>query len=223
MKVAAFKKTGWLKIGTLLLVYVVLFSLGYWGGGWLTQMLAMYFGNDTHSNLFPVLIIGLAIYAVLLAIPFVPGMEMSLALFALFGPKIAIALYLATILALSLSFLAGRMMPLSLIASIFGTLGFDRAKNLISKIQPLTAHQKLDFLIDHAPKRIAPTLLKHHYIAIIIALNIPGNAIIGGGGGIGLLAGIVKFYTFPKYIAAVSLATLPVPLFIYMMSDYKLW
>ena len=66
----------------------------------------------------------------------------------------------------------------------------------------------------HAPKRVVPVFLKHRSIAIMVALNVPGNAVIGGGGGIALLAGMSGLFTFPRFLASVSLAALPVPLFV---------
>jgi hypothetical protein len=48
----------------------------------------------------------------------------------------------------------------------------------------------------------------------MVALNVPGNAVIGGGGGIALLAGMSGLVTFPRFLATVSLAALPVPLFV---------
>lgn len=213
----------WFKIGCIAILYFLLFSVGYWGGGWLTEVVAMAFGNDTKSDDFYVLLVCLFFYAMFMALPFVPGMEISLALFAVFGPNVAVGIYAATVTALTISFLIGRLLPLSLIASLFGSFGFQRAKDLVLQLQPLSAEAKLDVLVDHAPKRIAPTLLRHRYLAVMVALNIPGNAIIGGGGGIGLLAGITKLYSIPRFIGAVSLATLPVPLFILLMSDTTLW
>ena len=78
----------------------------------------------------------------------------------------------------------------------------------------MTAEQRFEVLIEHAPKRVVPVLLKHRYIAIIVALNVPGNAVIGGGGGIALLAGLSGLFTFPRFLASVSLAALPVPLIV---------
>ena len=48
-------------------------------------------------------------------LPFVPGMEISVALLAAFGSKAALLVYLATIGALAISFLVGRFMTLRLI------------------------------------------------------------------------------------------------------------
>jgi len=90
--------------------------------------------------------------------------------------------------------------------------GLRRAKDLVQKLQPLSTEQRFELLIEHAPKRIVPMLLKHRYVAVMVALNLPGNAVIGGGGGIALLAGMSGLFTVPRFLASVALAALPVPL-----------
>jgi hypothetical protein len=44
---------------------------------------------------------------------------------------------------------------------------------------------------------------------IALVLNLPGNALIGGGGGIGLIAGMCRMFPFPKYVLLVSFAITP--------------
>ncbi len=208
----------WRRIVVVALIYGSLLAGGFWGSGWLIDVVGVDLGTGAQSHELHVMIAGIAFYAALMAIPFVPGMEISLALLAIFGPKVAMAIYAATVAALALSCLIGRMLPVSLIARLFGSLGLQRAKGLVLSLQPLSAEQRLEVLIEHAPKRIVPVLLKHRYIAIMVALNMPGNAIIGGGGGIALLAGMSGLFTFPRFLASVSLAALPVPLVIILTS-----
>lgn len=50
----------------------------------------------------------LALYVLLLSLPFVPGAEIGLALLVGFGSVVAWPVYLATVLALSIAFAAGR-------------------------------------------------------------------------------------------------------------------
>jgi hypothetical protein len=204
----------WLRIGVVALIYGGLLAGGYWGSGWLIDLVGAGLGAGAQSHDLHVMIVGVVFYAALMAIPFVPGMEISLALLAVFGPKVAVAVYAATVAALGLSCLIGTLLSVSLIASFFGSLGLQRAKGLVQSIEPLSADQRLEVLIEHAPKRVVPVLLRHRYIAIIVALNVPGNAVIGGGGGIALLAGLSGLFTFPRFLASVSLAALPVPLVI---------
>lgn len=218
MEISAEGIPRWLRFAVVVLIYGSLLAVGHWGSGWLSDLVGENLGIGAQSHDFHVMTAGVVFYAVLMAIPFVPGMEISLALLAVFGPKVAIAIYVATVAALSLSCLIGRILPVSLIATLFGSLGLRRAKGLVKSLEPLSAEQRLEVLLEHAPKRVVPLLLKHRYVTIMVALNMPGNAIIGGGGGIALLAGISGLFTFPRFIASVSLAALPVPLFIILAS-----
>ena len=70
----------------------------------------------------------------------------------------------------------------------------------------------MDSLLETAPSKVVPYLLEHRYLMIAIILNLPGNALIGGGGGIGLVAGMSRLYPFPKYLLLVGLAITPLPL-----------
>ena len=218
MEISAEGIPRWLRIAVVALIYGSLLAVGHWGSGWLIDFFGVDFGTAVQSHEFHVMIVGVVLFAVLMAIPFVPGIEISLALLAVFGSKVAMAIYAATLAALALSYLIGRMLPLRLIATLFGSLSLQRAKTLVQSLQPLNAEQRFEVLIKHAPKRVIPVLLKHRYIAIIIALNVPGNAVIGGGGGIALLAGMSGLFKFPRFLASVSLAALPVPLVVILGS-----
>ncbi len=204
----------WLRIAVVLLIYGGLLAGGHWGSGWLINFVGVDLGTGAQSRDLQVMVVGIVLYTALMAIPFVPGMEISLGLLAVFGPRVAMAVYVATVAALCLSCLIGKILRVSLLATFFGSLGLQRAKGLVERLEPLNAEQRLGTLIDHAPKRIVPMLLKHRYIAIIVALNVPGNAVIGGGGGIALLAGMSGLFTLPRFLLTVALAALPVPLFV---------
>jgi len=212
-------KRRWPRIVILLLIYGGLLAGGHWGSQWLISLVGVDLSLEAESHARHVVMAGIAFYTALMAVPFVPGMEISLALLAAFGHQVAMLIYLATVAALTLSYLIGRLVPVHLIASLFRYLGQHRAEGLVRRLEPLNARQRLETLISQAPKRIVPTLLKHRYIAIAVALNVPGNAIIGGGGGIALLAGISGLFTFPRYLAIVSLAVLPVPLAVMLMGN----
>jgi hypothetical protein len=53
-------------------------------------------------------------------------------------------------------------------------------------------------------------------LALAILLNLPGNALIGDGGGIGLIAGMSGIITYPKYLLLLTVAISPVPILIYL-------
>ena len=152
------------------------------------------------------------VYILWMALPFVPGIELGLALMVMLGAKGVVLVYLCTLLSLSLSFAIGRLIPLKYSARFLGWLHLSKARDLVLKLQPLNPEEKLDFLLGTAPSKVIPYLLEHRYLMIAIILNLPGNALIGGGGGIGLVAGMSRLYSFPKYFLLVGLAITPLPL-----------
>jgi hypothetical protein len=49
-----------------------------------------------------------------------------------------------------------------------------------------------------------------------VLLNLPGNALLGGGGGIGLIIGMSRLIPFHKYLLLIAVAVAPVPLGLYL-------
>jgi hypothetical protein len=45
-----------------------------------------------------------------------------------------------------------------------------------------------------------------------VAINLPGNIVIGGGGGIALMAGLSRLFSPSGFVVTVAIATLPIPL-----------
>ena len=156
--------------------------------------------------------LSIAIYVIWMAMPFVPGIELGLALMVMLGSKGVVLVYTCTLLSLSLSFAIGRLIPLKAFARFLGWLHLRKARDMAIQLEPMSSEQKLDFLLGAAPSRVVPFLLKHRYFMIAIILNLPGNALIGGGGGIGMIAGMSRLYPFPKYLLLISLAITPLPL-----------
>lgn len=151
-------------------------------------------------------------YGVLIAIPFVPGVEIGFGLIAMLGPQIVLLVYVTTILGLSLSFAAGRFIPPDMLARGLRGLGAGSASRLVLDFAATPRQEKLSFLIARAPNRALPFLLKSRYIALAVAINLPGNFLIGGGGGISLVAGASRLFSFPAFVLAIAFAVAPVPL-----------
>jgi hypothetical protein len=151
-------------------------------------------------------------YILLMAIPFMPGIELGLGLILLLGAKGAVLAYVCTLIALSISFFVGRVVPPRLVCRFFHWLHLNSARSLIAELEPLGYQGRLALLYERAPSRFTPFLLEHRYLAIAIAVNIPGNALIGGGGGIGLIAGMSMIVKFRAYIAVLAMAIAPLPL-----------
>lgn len=151
-------------------------------------------------------------YAVLLAIPFVPGVEIGLTIIGMLGPRIVLLVYVCTLAGLSLSFLVGRLLPFSWIIGLFSFLKLQRTTRLLTALEPMDMDARLDFLVSRAPNRLMPFLLRQRYLALAVLLNLPGNIVIGGGGGICLIAGLSRLVSLPGFLITIVLAVAPVPL-----------
>ena len=138
------------------------------------------------------------------------------------GPRIALLVYLCTVAGLGLAFLLGRMVPLSVLATISQDVKLKRTSRLLREIEPMSKQQRLALLVDRAPKRFIPLLLRYRYLALAVALNIPGNYLIGGGGGIALFAGVSRLYSVSGYLLTIALSVAPVPLAVFFFGSQLL-
>ena len=183
-----------------------------YGGSLVVEQINFQLWPEHEHLMITVLWIAIIVYVLWMALPFVPGIELGLALMIMLGTRGIVLVYLCTLLSLSLSFTIGRLIPLHGFARFLGWLHLHKAQDLVLQLEPLNSEEKLNFLLRSAPSKVIPFLLKHRYLTIAIALNLPGNALIGGGGGIGLITGMSRLYPFPKYILLVSLAITPLPI-----------
>jgi hypothetical protein len=202
----------WLRLAAVAVIYAALLLLGYWGSGWLTDGLGLTPSDGSLIVNDGKVWFGILIYTLLLALPFVPGIEISVGMLATFGAAIAIQVYLATVAAFVLAYVIGTMVPSRLLSEFFRLIGLTSAEELMKRLAPLSRKERLAMLVDHAPRRFIPHLVRYRYIALVLAFNLPGNAVVGGGGGIALLAGLSGMFSFPHYLVATSIAALPVPL-----------
>ena len=204
--------THWRKLLFKLLLIVGFLVLLNYGGSFVVKQIDFQLWPEHEHLIITALWFSIAVYILWMALPFVPGIELGLALMVMLGSKGVILVYLCTLLSLSLSFAIGRLIPLRVFCRFLGWLHLHKARDLVLQLEPLDSGQKLDFLLKTAPSKIIPFLLKHRYIMIALVLNLPGNALIGGGGGIGLIAGMCRLFPFPRYLLLVSFAILPLPL-----------
>lgn len=56
----------------------------------------------------------------------------------------------------------------------------------------------------------------YRYVALALLINTPGNAMVGGGGGLSFAAGLSDVFTLPKFLLTISIAVLPVPLAVFL-------
>ncbi len=151
-------------------------------------------------------------YIMLISIPFVPGIEIALSLMVIRGPDVVPWVYIATILGLFLSFLAGQYLSYGYLHGVFSDLRMKRACALLEKVQPLSRTDRLDLLKHKLPKVLRPMLLDGRYALIALVLNVPGNALIGGGGGILFVAGLSRLFSVCGMIITLMIAVAPIPI-----------
>lgn len=201
----------------LLTMYLAIIVAGHYGGEYLRAYWEFNNPNGRPLNAGYFLVFGVGLYIVFLALPFVPGIEISVALFAAFGKDAALIIYLSSIVSLGISYLVGRIFSVRVITSLFKFLKLEDAAQFTQRLEPLTPQQRLEILTVNAPPHLTPFLIRYRYIALALALNIPGNAIIGGGGGIAMLAGISGLFRMFPFAIAIAIALTPIPFAFYVM------
>lgn len=176
----------------------------------------MYFlvqpGNEAYLH--RTVLAAAVVYMLAATLPFVPAAEIGWGLMLMLGPEIAILIYVSTVLALTLAYVIGRAIPVAACAAAFEFLGFRKARGLVLKMATLDTNARLRLLLSRAPARFVPRLLRHRYLALVVAFNLPGNTLVGGGGGIALSAGMSGLYPMPAYLVTVAIAVAPIPLLI---------
>ncbi len=155
---------------------------------------------------------GTVAYVALLAVPFVPAAEIGMAMLTAFGATIAPLVYVATVLALCLSYTLGRIVPMTALARFLTSVRLHRAADLVVRAAPLSRDERVAMLLDGAPPGIMALALRQRYVALALALNTPGNALIGGGGGIALVAGMSGLFAPFPTVLTITIAVSPVPL-----------
>jgi uncharacterized membrane protein YdjX (TVP38/TMEM64 family) len=151
-------------------------------------------------------------YGVALAMPFIPGVELGLLIMAVFGPVGALVAYAGTIGGLSLAYAVGQVLPERVVARLLATIGIAMPRDgVTSAMQDMIAESRLT---RSAPRRLAAVLLDHRYLTLAVCLNFPGNAALGGGGGLALLCGMSKQFGWRSFFLTVAIATSPVPILV---------
>lgn len=218
MTTSTIRTRRWTRIALLVLFYGCLIAGGRWLGMAIEDSLQV--ASITQAGL-PYLggiAAILVAYVVLTAIPFVPGTEIGVALLMVFGAPIAIFVYLSTITALTLAFAVGRLVPERGLAGWLNRHGFVRAATLIEAFERLGPNGRDRYLTQHAPRWLKPWLVDHRMITFIVLINLPGNTLLGGGGGIALVTGLSKLMSVPQFLLGVCLAVAPVPIAVMMTS-----
>jgi hypothetical protein len=183
-------------------------------GGWVVMQINFQVWPQ-HSDMIDLIIVAVVItYVLSMMLPFVPGIEIGLALMLFLGPGGVALVYGCTQIALALSFMIGRFVPMRAIAPVLRTLQLDRAADMLLAVEKVDPAQRVQYLMSRAPRNWVSALLRNRYLALAIVINLPGNAAMGGAGGIGAIAGMSRLFGFRHYLLVVFVATSPVPAFL---------
>lgn len=199
-----------------LILRVVLFlcfiALATWGVHMIRETLDLQIRPDNEQQVHKAIMIGAVAYVGLLAMPFVPGAEIGIALLAGFGAAIAPLIYVCTVAAMMLSFTVGRFLPITALERFLRLLRMRRATELVARAAPLSKDERVAMLLEGQSKRVLQLAVRYRYVAMAAAINTPGNSVIGGGGGIMIVAGLSGIFSPLATLLTVILAVSPVPL-----------
>lgn len=198
-------------------VLVALVVAATWGAHMVRETLNLHVMPSNEQQVHRAIMLGSLAYVILLAVPFVPGAEIGIAMLTAFGGAIAPLVYAATVLAMMLAYVVGRFLPIMMLARLFALLRLQRAEALITRAAALPPDARLQMLLDGSPPGAVALSLRYRYLALGLALNIPGNVVIGGGGGIMMLAGLSGLFAPLPTFLTVAIAVSPVPIFVLMM------
>jgi len=191
---------------------VVFLVLATWGAHMIRDALNLQIRPDNEQQVHRAIMLGSAAYVGLLALPFVPGAEIGLAMLAAFGPSIAPLIYITTVASMMLAYIVGRSLPIGALERLLSFLRMRRAAALVARAAPLSKEERIAMLLDGQSKRALKLGLRYRHIALALAVNTPGNSIIGGGGGIMMMAGLSGIFSPLPTFLTIAVAVSPVPL-----------
>ena len=198
----------------ILFIVTIIIILAFWMDYWfraemgIAKKFADYAGDKWATG---ILIGGGTLYVLLLSLPFVPGVELGVLLMCVFGKEGIVFVYFGTVAGLSLAFLMGRMLPHQWVISSLQKLGLaGTTERRFDDIDGMLANFSLHQNLGHRP--FLSFLTKFRYPAIGILFNMPGNYLIGGGGGISLACGISRKISWKWFLLTTAVAVSPVPL-----------
>lgn len=142
------------------------------------------------------------LYAVLLAIPFVPGTELGWLIIALFGTVGILVAWFSTVIGLALSYWSALLLGRH---PVFARLMQRRQAMCDSDPAQLA-------LVARILQRCLRWQERYPCVFVLVTLNVPGNLLIGGGGGIAWLTAVTPGVRFSYFIVTATVGTAVVPL-----------
>lgn len=116
------------------------------------------------------------------------------------------------VLALVTTYLIARILPSPILSGFLNWLGLEKASLYVSELSAASHDERLRLFTGLMPSSVGKKLLSNRYLVLAVALNVPGNSLLGGGGGLAFMAGTSGLFAFWPYLAVVMLAVAPIPL-----------
>jgi len=154
-------------------------------------------------------------YVLLLAIPFVPSTEIGISLLISHGAVAAPFVYLGTLMGLLLAYGIGVLLSGPVSCRFLLLFGLKKLCAFVEEAKNLTHEQRMKKMQQALPPWASRWVLGHRALLLAALLNIPGNSVIGGGGGIAMLSGISRTFITLQFTLTIALATAPVPLIVW--------
>lgn len=202
-------------LGGIVLRVTILFAvllLATWGAHMVRDALNLQIRPDNEQQVHRMIMLGSAAYVGLLALPFVPGAEIGIAMLAAFGPALAPLIYVCTVASMILAYMVGRFLPIDVLRRVLSSMRMQRAAELVARAAPLSGDDRVAMLLGGQSARALRLAVRYRYVALAVAVNTPGNSVIGGGGGIMLMAGLSGIFSPLATVATIAIAVSPVPL-----------
>lgn len=156
------------------------------------------------------IIVASLFYILMLSIPFFPGVEIAWLMILIYGKDAIILVYFLTICGLCISFGIGRWFEKSWLTT---WLNLPQLKKQFA-IRTEDIKNKFSRLHPKLVSALSPVSVSsiHRYFILALVINLPGNTIIGGGGGISLICGLNPHFSWKGFITTLAIATAPMPL-----------
>ena len=123
-----------------LMLLVAFLVLATWGAHLIRDALDLQIRPDNEQQVHCAIMLGSAAYVGLLALPFVPGAEIGLAMLAAFGSAIAPLIYATTVASMMVAYTIGRFLPISALERLLSLLRMRRAARLVARAGPLSSY-----------------------------------------------------------------------------------
>lgn len=185
-------------------------------GNWMFSSLRLDAQSAATLPLVWLLVPVFVVYFITSGLPFVPASEIGFGLLIIFGGEIAPLIVVVSSAGLITSFMIGKFVPKQKLAKLLNWFGFEKAPKFLLKLQDMSTQEKLDHMMQGVSKKWSIALMQYRYLGIIALLNIPGNAVIGGGGGIAFMAGVTGVFSAKGFAISAIIGVMPYPLFFFI-------